>query len=130
MMWKCPNCWTEYEIDAKFADALKEKKDCKFCVRKDPNIPTTAEMDGLLTQDDMRYRNIVVMQCVLCNKWTKMKHTPFNTETVDCHNCGARAYDSSSMKSLRTYDPDKDNKRRVKVAVKRNYDSQNAYKGG
>lgn len=129
MTWKCPNCWTEYEIDAKFADALKEKKDCKFCVRKDPNIPTTAEMDGLLTQDDMRYRNLVVMQCVLCNKWTKMKHQPLKTEIVDCSNCGQRAYDSSSMKSYRTYDPDKDNKRRVKVAVKRNYESQNSYKG-
>lgn len=119
-MWKCPNCWTEYEIDVKFADALKEKKDCKFCVRKDPNIPTTAEMDGLLTQDDMRNRNKVVFQCQECNKWTthywiageKNKYIP-------CTNCGEIKYDSTSIKSLRTYDPDKDNKRKIKAAIKK-----------
>ena len=128
--WKCPNCWTEYDVDAKFEEVLKDKKDCKFCVRKDPNVPTTAEMDGLLTVEDMRSRFRVVLQCINCNKWTEMKHAPGKTEMVDCSNCGRRAYDSSSIKSVRTYDPEKDNKRRVKAVIKKNYESKNSYKGG
>lgn len=119
MKWKCPNCWTEYEIDKKFEKALEGKKDCKFCVRKDPNIPTTAEMDGLETVEDMRERFYIVMQCIECNKWTKMKHTLLKTEIVDCENCGSRKYDTTSLKSARTYDPDKDNKRRIKTTIKK-----------
>lgn len=119
MTWKCPNCYTPYEIDEKFADALKDKQDCKFCVRKDPNIPTTAEMDGLLNKEDMRNRFDVVFQCVSCNKWTL--HTNYlNTRTyIPCSNCKAINYDSSSMKSYRTYNPDTDNKRRVNAKLKK-----------
>jgi len=115
--WKCPNCWTEYEIDKKYEAALKNKKDCKFCVRKDPNIPTTAEMDGLETVEDMRNRNTVVFQCKNCNKWTS--HQNYKGEHVPCNNCGEINYDNTSIKSLRTYNPDTDNKRRPKADKKK-----------
>lgn len=131
--WKCPNCWTEYEIDSKFEAALKDKKDCKFCVRKDPNVPTTAEMDGLLTQEDMRMRDQVVVQCFQCSRWTQQTHgKPYTPCTgiikgqqyVDGRNkivpgCGANNYDSTSMKSLRTYNKETDNKRKPKIQKKK-----------
>lgn len=110
--WKCPNCWTTYEVDDKFSTVLKDKKDCKFCVRKDPNIPTTAEMNGLFTQEDMRNRHSVMFQCQKCNKWTKHTDYSLNHEHVPCFNCGEIAYDSGSIKSIRTYDPEKDAKRK------------------
>lgn len=114
--WKCPNCWTEYEVDPKFEAVLKDKKDCKFCVRKDPNVPTTAEMDGLETIEDMRNRNTVVFQCKECKKWTTHYNwVPGEKNThVPCSNCGSMVYDSTSIKSLRTYNPLTDNKRKVK----------------
>lgn len=131
--WKCPNCWTEYEIDEKYAEILKEKKDCKFCVRKDPNIPTTAEMDGLLTQEDMRLSDQIVVQCFQCARWTQQTHgkeyTPCTgiiqgQQYVDGRGkivpgCGKTNYDSSSMKSLRTYNKDTDNKRKPKIQKKK-----------
>ena len=119
--WKCPNCWTTYEVDEKFAKVLENKQDCKFCVRKDPNIPTTAEMDGLYTQDDMRYRNKVVFQCTKCNKWTAHENwvAGGNNKYLPCSNCGEKAYDHSSIKSFRTYNPDVDNKRRAAAKRKR-----------
>lgn len=133
MKWKCPNCWTEYEIDEKFAEALKNKENCKFCVRKNPNVPTTAEMDGLLTQEDMRMRDQVVVQCFQCARWTQQTYgTPYTPCTaiikgqvyIDGRNkavpgCGALNYDSGSMKSLRTYNKDTDNKRKPKAAKKK-----------
>lgn len=114
MKWVCPYCDTEYEVDAKFAEVLKDKKDCKFCKRKDPNIPTTAEMDGLLTQEDMRNRFYVMLQCTGCSKWTKQDQ---RKPQKPCSNpdCGKQAFDSTSLKSLRTYDPLKDNKRKIKA---------------
>jgi len=132
MIWKCPNCWTEYEIEAKFESALANKKDCKFCVRKYPDVPTTAEMDGLLTQEDMRQRDQVVLQCFECLRWTQQT---YGTEFTPCTGvikgapyldgrgkmiagCGSKNYDSTSMKSLRTYNRDIDNKRKAKARKK------------
>jgi hypothetical protein len=118
--WKCPNCWTKYEIDEKYSNALKKKKNCKFCVRKNKNIPTTAEMDGLLTVEDMRNRYMVVIQCMNCNKWTAHSdwHVGKYNKHIPCAKCGKLNYDLTSIKSLRSYNPDTDNKRRAKVAVK------------
>lgn len=112
--WNCPYCDTEYEIDKKYEAALKDKENCKFCVRKDPNVPTTAEMDGLLTQQDMRDRFFVMLQCTACLKWTKQDQ---RQKTKPCSNpeCGRMAFDSTSIKSLRTYDPERDNKRKIKA---------------
>lgn len=119
MTWKCPNCWTEYEIDEKFTVALNSKQDCKFCVRKYPNIPTTAEMDGLLTKEDMRNRFDMVFQCNSCNKWTLHPNYSKTHTYLPCSNCSLIAYDSSSMKSYRTYNADTDNKRRPQAKKKK-----------
>lgn len=116
MTWKCPNCYTEYEIDSKFEAALKEKKDCKFCVRKDPKIPTTAEMDGLLTPEEMRGRWDMVFQCVNDNKWKI--HLNYHGIYLPCDTCGGTRYDSGSGKSLRTYNPLTDGKKRVSARLK------------
>lgn len=115
VVFKCPNCFTEYEIDAKYESVLKDKKDCKFCVRKDPNIPTTAEMDGLLTQEDMRNRHSVMFQCRSCKKWTRHDNwiTGQNNKHKPCE-CGVTNYDQTSIKSVRSYNPLTDNKRKPK----------------
>lgn len=110
--WNCPYCDTEYEVENKYADVVKDKERCKFCERKDPDVPTTAEMDGLLTQGDMRNRFKVMKQCKNCLKWTQQDT---RKPDVPCHNCGAPdSYDIQSTKSLRTFDPAKDNKRKIK----------------
>lgn len=114
MVWKCPNCWTEYEIEKKYEAALKDKQDCKFCVRKDPNVPTTAEMDGLFTQEDMRNRFHVMFQCKLCKKWTRHDHWDKTNRHIPCVHCGETSYDATSIKSLRTYNPLIDVKRKIK----------------
>lgn len=76
-------------------------------------IPTTYEMDGLFTQEDIDNRNSVMFQCTKCNKWTKHVDYLLNRQHVPCSNCGEKSYDSSSIKSIRTYNPDTDNKRRM-----------------
>lgn len=118
MTWKCPNCWTKYEIDEKSSKALENKQDCKFCVRKDQNIPTTAEMDGLLTQEDMRGRFDLVFQCVNDNKWKV--HPQFDGTYLPCDSCGMTDYDSGGRKSKRSYNPLTDNKKRVSNRLKKN----------
>lgn len=125
--WKCPNCWTPYEIDEKYQEALKDKENCKFCVRKDPNIPTTAEMDGLLTIEDIRNRKQLVKQCTNCRAWTQMEvgHEVPCTGVVKgarlpkFPGCGLIAYDYSSAKSLRNFQPLTDMKRRPGVKAKK-----------
>lgn len=111
-------------------DNIKDLLSQSDIEKHEQGIMTTFEMDELVTREDILQKDYIVMQCVNCNKWTKMKHQPLKTEFVDCSNCGQRRYDSTSLKSVRTYDPDKDNKRRIKVAIKRTHESQNTYKGG
>lgn len=80
---------------------------------------TTDQMDGLLTPEDILNRNKVVIQCMECNKWTVHTYIPGKpVEHHPCDNCGAEHYDSTSMKSFRTYNPQTDNKRRPKAAKK------------
>lgn len=71
---------------------------------------TTSEMDGLLTQEDIDNRHKVMRQCRGCKKWTQMT---LDTR-VPCFNCQSIHYDPTSAKSLRTYNPLSDNKRKVK----------------
>lgn len=88
-------------------------------------IPTTFEMDGLLTQTDIDNRFRVVLQCKTCRQWTEMNHPePLKTELVPCRGiinkitgerCGLINYDSTSIKSYRSYSPLTDNKRKPKV---------------
>lgn len=131
--WKCPNCYTEYDVDSKFETVLADKKDCKFCVRKDPKIPTTAEMDGLLTQEDLHSRDQIVIQCFECLRWTQQtlgtEYTPCTAIVdgkpyIDGRNkvisgCGSTNYDPTSPKSLRTYNIFTDNKRKASTKRKK-----------
>jgi len=114
--WKCPNCYTDYDIDIKYEAALKNKKNCKFCVRRHPDIPTTAEMDGLLTVEDMRGRWDMVFQCINDNKWKL--HSNFHGEYKPCDTCGDTHYDSGGGKSYRSYNPLTDNKKRISARLK------------
>lgn len=114
--WKCPNCLTQYDVDDKYAQVLRDKKDCKFCVRKDPDIPTTAEMDGLKTVEDIRSRFDMVFQCINDNKWKL--HQNFDGTHKPCDNCGEINYDTAGGKSYRTYNPLTDNKKRVSAKLR------------
>lgn len=79
-------------------------------------IPSTFEMDGLLTQEDIDNRHKVVWHCRECKKWTQHDNWvpgEHNTQKV-CDYCGKLNYDPWSMKSLRTYRPLVDNKRKIK----------------
>jgi len=114
--WKCPSCWTEYEIDSRYQEVLVDKKNCVFCVRKHANIPTVAEMDGFLNEEEMRNRHTIVLQCQVCNKWTAHERWVVGSQNahIPCTSCDVIKYDSSSIKSLRSYNPLTDNKRRIK----------------
>ena len=90
---------------------------CKNCHRKDPDIPTTLEMDGLFSKDDIINRYALVYQCRKCKKWTvHNNHSTYGKNSyLPCTNCGSTDYDPTSVKSLRTYNPETDNKRKPKV---------------
>lgn len=79
-------------------------------------LPTTNEMDGLLTEDDIKNRYRVMIQCRECRKWTQHNDwTPDGPHNhLPCSSCGKINYDPWSMKSLRTYRPLVDNKRKTK----------------
>lgn len=72
---------------------------------------TTYEMDGLFTQEDIDNRYKVMRQCRDCKKWSQMQVD----EHPKCAFCGEINYDPLSTKSLRTYNPQTDNKRKPKV---------------
>lgn len=85
------------------------------------NVPTTYEMDGLFTEEDIDNRYTVVFQCLDCKKWTQHENwvTDENNTHIPCVHCGTTSYDGSSIKSLRTYNPLTDNKRRPKAQKKK-----------
>lgn len=116
--YTCPTCGTEYTVDSKYKEIVDRQLElgyCKFCHRKDPNVPTTAEMDGLLTPEDMRNRFKVMRQCFGCMKWTQQDT---RKEGKPCHNCGGTEFDDSFAKSVRTFNPMTDGKRKVKSRKK------------
>lgn len=65
-------------------------------------IPTTFEMDGLLTDDDIANRFMIHRQCRDCGKWTKMDTRDKN---VKCRECGGDDFDLQSTTSDRTFNP-------------------------
>lgn len=77
--------------------------------------PTTDEMDGLITDEDKANKYKIMLQCASCNKWTKQDIEDRSKPYKPCHNCEAIAYDITSGKSLRTYNPLTDSKRKPKV---------------
>jgi hypothetical protein len=77
----------------------------------DPNkIPTTDEMDGLLTPEDIAKKYSVFLQCRQCNKWTPADYR--HLKNLECSNCSAHDFDSQSITSERSFNPF--NKRKVK----------------
>lgn len=115
--FKCSTCWTEYTVDEKFqaqVDKQLELGYCKFCRRKDPKVPTTAEMDKLFTVEDMRNRFKAMIQCISCSTWNEIDHGKNFLIKPPCTNCGEINYDGASIRSLRTWNPDTGKKKRRK----------------
>ena len=79
-------------------------------------MTSTEEMDGLFTEEDIKNRYTVMFQCKLCRKWTRHDNwvPGANNKHLPCSSCGKTAYDLRSIKSLRSYHPLIDNKRKIK----------------
>lgn len=73
-------------------------------------IPTTLEMDGLLTPDDIERRHSAYIQCRPCAKWTKCD---VRDEAKKCAYCGSSDLDTTSVTSERSFNHF--NKRRPKL---------------
>lgn len=113
--YDCPNCLEHYVLwdSSKQPISLEKHNDlseivrkqydkvgsCKRCVRQDPNVPTTFEMDGLLTREDILNRNKVKMLCTGEDKWVTCDMTE---NYKDCPDCG-RALLSDSIISVRSF---------------------------
>lgn len=71
--------------------------------------PTTFEMDGLFTQEDIDNRNRVMKRCNVCNKWREQNledksDKPCGNETKGVI-CESTSFDPKSTTSLRTWKP-------------------------
>lgn len=66
-------------------------------------IPTTFEMDGLFTQEDIDNCFYVMRNCLRCNTWYQGDRRI--KEHVPCPSCGSGTYDMKSQCSLRTFNP-------------------------
>jgi Zn finger protein HypA/HybF involved in hydrogenase expression len=76
------------------------------------NTPTTFEISGLLTKQDIEDRYKVMRQCRKCSNWTQQNmQEEYNRP---CTNCGITDFDATSTKSLRTFNILTDKKRRVR----------------
>ena len=75
---------------------------------------TTEQMDGIFTEEDRQKKGIIVLQCRDCKKWTEMRHEPLVNDFINCATCGGKNYDRSSLKSVTTYNPLIDAKRKPK----------------
>jgi len=65
--------------------------------------PTTEEMDGLLTPEDIARKYSVFIQCRKCNKWTPADIRDW--KELKCLNCGAHDFDNQSVTSARSFNP-------------------------
>lgn len=64
-------------------------------------VPTTFEMDGLFTEEDIANRFFVIRQCDDCNKFSKWDiRSPKN---YTCAHCGSAKYDVKTQHSIRTH---------------------------
>jgi len=66
-------------------------------------VPTTFEMDGLFTQEDIDNRFYVMRNCLNCKTWYQADSRV--KERSECPNCGNGSYDMKSQCSLRTFNP-------------------------
>lgn len=113
LTYECPYCLSVYELvpaTQKESDAYKaiiEKQmatgRCKRCLRRDPNVPTTMEMDGLFTEEDIKNRFFVMKPCIDCGQYSKQDSREDNKKCPFCQ--GELGKVSSYWSSLRTYRP-------------------------
>lgn len=70
-------------------------------------IPTTMEMDGLFTEEDIANRFYFMAACIDCTKWTKQDIR--NKRRTPCTNCGSERIDNQSNHwySIRTWSASK-----------------------
>lgn len=68
-------------------------------------VPTTFEMDGLYTEEDIANRFFVMKPCIECGKYTKQD---VRVDNVPCQYCGGdMAIASNYCMSIRTFNPSK-----------------------
>lgn len=84
--------------------------------------PTTAQMDGILTEQDERDRYKAYIQCRRCNGWTLVDgdaemHTTIAgySKNQVCEHCGAHDFDPTSTTSKRTWNPQTAKRRKPRV---------------
>lgn len=87
-------------------DDLLSKEDLE---RKAQGIPTTFEMDGLTTREDILNRHRVMMKCGGCDKWQEQDIR--EKRKVPCENCKSSAFEIRSATSLRSWQPSVKKKR-------------------
>lgn len=71
-----------------------------FPDQKPIKVPTTFEMDGLFTQEDIDNRHYTMGQCLSCNEWSKWDR---RVGKWKCLSCGGEEYDRNGSKSIRTW---------------------------
>lgn len=118
LVYTCPRCEADYvlwsggmpEISLERRNELsgiidKQYKlgSCKNCVRRDPNVPTTLEMDQILTEKDIRDRFYLMRQCSVCSEW--QKHDRRLGQGTPCKSCQSTNFDLRSYVSIRTFNP-------------------------
>lgn len=70
-------------------------------------VPTTDEMDGLYTDEDIANKHFYMAVCVKCTKWTKQDSR--ERGKIPCPYCGSTNIDNQSSRwySVRTWNPQK-----------------------
>lgn len=119
LTYTCPNCDTHYvvwdesmppismERHNDLSEYIRKQYDevgtCKFCVRKNPYIPTTAEVDGLLTSKDMKDRFYIMKPCLKNGHYNKQDTRQPDTPCIECGSEMGQL--STYWSSLRTFRP-------------------------
>ena len=83
-----------------------ELNKCKHCERRDPNVPTTLEMDGLHEEKHIKDRFFVMVPCLDCAQYNKQDT---RIKFKDCSYCGSANYAKASTywSSIRTWNSKK-----------------------
>lgn len=66
-------------------------------------VPSTFDMDGLFTEEDIVNRYRVMRRCMGCDLWVEQDSRDDNHPT--CQGCGHNKFDPRSTTSLRTFNP-------------------------
>lgn len=72
--------------------------------------PTTLEMDGLYSREDIDNRYRVMSLCSLCNTWNELDTR--ESKKAPCTSCGAASYDQRTTYSIRTWNRDMGKKKK------------------